>query len=58
MKKGKQNFKVLTQAEANKVKGGGWFSDWLKSMYNGYQASQAQSMQGDDCPPPEPPDNA
>lgn len=56
MKNGKQNFKILTKTETNKVKGGGSFFDWMKSMYASYEASQMEAT-GADCPPPEPPDD-
>lgn len=61
MKKGKQNFKVLTDKEAKNIKGGGWF-DWFSSIYNSW-ASQNQAAgtsymtTADECPPPEPPDS-
>jgi hypothetical protein len=46
---------LVPKSETNKVKGSGWFSDWMKSAYSNYQA--AQVMAADDCPPPEPPDS-
>ena len=59
MKKGKQNFKILTKKEANQVKGGSWMT-WLSSWYNNQQGNMGNGNGfgngngGGGCPPPEP----
>lgn len=53
MKKGKQNFKILTKAEASEVKGGSWFSSLFSSIGNTLSQIGAGNG-GGGCPPPEP----
>lgn len=51
MKKGKKNFKILTKAEANQVKGGSWLSSLFSSIFGNNGIGFGN---GGGCPPPEP----